>query len=58
VAFHEITAPGIAIDLNGTIVLIKNLAIFGADGNGQVKPFEVVKLIHCVCIFSAKIEFF
>ena len=58
VAFHQVATTSVAVHLDGTIVLIKDFAVFGADSDGQVKAFEIVKLIHSACKFSAKIEFF
>ena len=58
VAFHQVAASGITVYLDGTVVLIQDFAVFGADCDGYVQAFEYIQLIHSVCKFSAKIEFF
>jgi hypothetical protein len=56
VAPHKVAATGVAVHFDAAVVLVKDFAVLGADGDGYVEPFEIVKLIHDVRIFSAKIE--
>ena len=38
VALHQVAATGVAVDCDGFIVLIQDLAVFGADRDGGLRP--------------------
>ena len=57
VAFHQVTATSVAVHFDRTVVLIEDFAVFGANCDGYVQAFEIIKLVHNACNFSAKIEF-
>ena len=48
VALHEVTATGITIHLDGTIVLVEDFTILGANGNSQIHAFEIIRVTHNV----------
>ena len=52
VATHQVAAAGIAVHFDAAVVLVKDFAILGADGDGQVEAFVIVFGFHVSFFFD------